>query len=112
MSSKYKDIYKEAIDFYGMDSQINQCIEEMAELTKALNKFRRYNPYSERKNGQNAFRADVLYEKADVMQMLEQIAIIFDETAFEEENNRRISLDNLKRNMEYERNKENKDKQS
>ena len=30
-------------NYYGLDSQSRQCIEEMAELTKALNKFWRKN---------------------------------------------------------------------
>ena len=36
-----EDLYKLAIETYGDEAQINQGIEEMAELIQAVNKFRR-----------------------------------------------------------------------
>jgi NTP pyrophosphatase (non-canonical NTP hydrolase) len=42
MESKFRKEFKLMIDTWGEDSQINMCIEEMGELTKALCKYRRF----------------------------------------------------------------------
>lgn len=65
---------------YGANSQIDVCIEEMSELTKALIKARRSKLYAREANfnGEN----DIKEEVADVYFMLEYIKFIFgiDET--------------------------------
>lgn len=61
---------------YGEDSQVDVCIEEMSELTKALIKARRSRRYV-REAGFDG-KADVEEELADVLFMLEYIKHIFD----------------------------------
>ncbi len=39
MDKEIKESIKKIADTYGYDAQSRQCIEEMAELTKAINKF-------------------------------------------------------------------------
>lgn len=67
-----EELYKIAIETYGDEAQINQGIEEMAELIQAINKFRR-NPCKETLKG-------IAEEIADVEIMLEQYKIIFGAT--------------------------------
>ena len=67
-----EELYKIAIETYGDEAQINQGIEEMAELIQAINKFRR-NPRAETLKG-------IAEEIADVEIMLEQYKIIFGAT--------------------------------
>lgn len=70
------EIYSKAIEKYGADSQIDMAIEEMAELTQALFKVRRY---------QKAHEGDyttklldhVSEEMADVINTLEQVKMIY-----------------------------------
>ena len=64
-----EELYNLAIATYGDEEQINQGIEEMAELIQAINKFRR-NPCEETLNG-------IEEEIADVEIMLEQNKIIY-----------------------------------
>ena len=64
-----KAICEMAVKHYGMQSQIDVAIEEMAELTKALLKTRRVGGGSV---------SSVAEEIADVQIMLEQLKIIFD----------------------------------
>jgi NTP pyrophosphatase (non-canonical NTP hydrolase) len=62
---KETEVLQEALDTYGIDKQLDIAIEEMAELTKAIIKHRRYN---------NPMTLDNLCEEtADVAIMLEQI---------------------------------------
>jgi NTP pyrophosphatase (non-canonical NTP hydrolase) len=62
-----RDIYKEAVDKFGVESQIWMAIEEMGELITALSHFWR-----------GRITADeVTEEVADVMLMIEQMAYIF-----------------------------------
>jgi len=78
-----KEIIKKAINTYGKESQIDVCIEEMSELTKAIIKFKRASQQidameikifrqfiSEKVN-------DIAEEIADVEIMLEQMKMIF-----------------------------------
>ena len=73
---------KEISEYYGYDAQSRQCIEEMAELTKALNKFWRKNllcgqvkltPDLLKRLKHTPEYGDVLEEVADVQIMLWQI---------------------------------------
>ena len=59
---------KEIAEHYGYDNQSLQLIEEMAELTQAVNHLRRYTDYNEFKH-----RQEVYEEIADVEIMIEQI---------------------------------------
>ena len=63
-----EQILQAAIDYYGIDRQVDQAIEEMAELTKALLKMRRPNHGNLR---------NVLEEIVDVQIMLDQLRIIY-----------------------------------
>ena len=67
-------ILEGAIDKYGAAAQIDVAIEEMAELTKALMKWRRAG-----ENGTLIVKheAAVLEEMADVQIMLNQLALIY-----------------------------------
>lgn len=64
-------LYTKALEKWNYNSQIDMCIEEMAELTKALCKAKRH------KKPEN-WLASVYEEIADVTIMLEQMTIIFD----------------------------------
>ena len=65
-----EELYKIAIETYGDEAQINQGIEETAELIQAINKFRR-NPCEEALKG-------IEEEIADVEIMLEQYKLIYE----------------------------------
>ena len=66
-----QNMYGQSTAMWSKDSQVNMCIEEMAELTKALCKARRY------KKPDNWL--DQIYEEiADVTIMLEQMIHIYD----------------------------------
>ena len=67
-----KEILQKAIETYGVESQVDVCIEEMSELTKALIKDRR--SYG---NSHEAWK-NVAEEIADVKIMLEQLEMIFE----------------------------------
>lgn len=79
------EILKECIDTYGAERQIDQAIEEMSELTKALLKYRRKEIQLEGGNVNPTLdtdlrkaREDILEETADVAIMLMQIIMIYD----------------------------------
>lgn len=69
-----KENIQKIANFYGIDEQSQQCVEEMAELMQALSKYRR-----SRGHGQPAgktedeCRADIITELADVKIMIYQI---------------------------------------
>ena len=66
------EIYKSAITKYGEYAQIDMVIEEMAELTQALSKYKRGKLHN------------VEEEIADVEIMLEQMRLIFDSKKVDE----------------------------
>lgn len=69
-----EEILLKAIERYGIENQMMQCIEEMAELTQAINKYRRAKwSYS----ATDAYN-HVIEEIADVQIMIEQMRIMFD----------------------------------
>lgn len=55
-------------DEYGYENQSMQLIEEMAELTQAINKYRRYGTYEK--------KCQIIEEIADVSIMLEQVSYL------------------------------------
>ena len=78
---------KEIAEHYKYDPQSRQCIEEMAELTKALNKFWRKNllcgqvkltPELVERLKETFEYKDILEEVADVQIMLNQIVYLLD----------------------------------
>ena len=78
---------KQIAEYYEYDAQSRQCVEEMAELTKALNKFWRKNllcgevkltPDLIERLKQTPEYTDVLEEVADVQIMLNQILYLLD----------------------------------
>lgn len=85
-------IYNQAIEHYGVNSQIDIAIEEMSELTKALLKHRRYGT-------EDTYKA-IREELADVEICLEQIKLIYliDDKSLEFIKN--FKLDRLKKRME------------
>ena len=90
-------VYRRCICEYGIQPQIDMCIEEMSELTKALLKYRRkfalargenVNPT----NGDTDLfkaRADIIDELADVRIMCRQMELLFQA---EDEVERRIDF--------------------
>ena len=66
-------IYKEAKEIWGLVGQYDQCIEEMAELTVALNKYKRKTLHNEYQ-GQDEIENNVIEEIADVFICIEEMA--------------------------------------
>ena len=75
--SERDKLYKQAVEKWGEDAQLNQMEEEMAELIVAINKFKRARDFvAQRKEGV----MENLYEElADVKLCLEQMEYIFGE---------------------------------
>lgn len=71
-------IYKEAKEIWGLVGQYDQCIEEMAELTVALNKYKRKTLHNEYQ-GQDEIENNVVEEIADVFICIEEMANLFGE---------------------------------
>lgn len=68
-----RKILQNAIDTYGTKAQMMQCIEEMAELIQAINKYFRANTDEEMAKAY----VSVIEEISDVQIMLEQMRIVF-----------------------------------
>lgn len=67
--NKRIELCKDAIDKWGIDSQLNQVIEECAELIKAIQKWRRQPNITTEHN--------IIEEVVDVSIMLMQIKVLF-----------------------------------
>ena len=67
-------VYRESIEQYGVSAQVDMAIEEMAELTKALLKFRRFG-WSENSSD---YLENIYEEIADVKIMIRQLEMIYD----------------------------------
>lgn len=68
-------LYKKAVEKWGEDSQLDQLVEEMAELTVAINKYKRAkNSIAQKKDGvmENLFE-----EIADVKMCIEELEWMF-----------------------------------
>ncbi len=87
---------KRAIEHYGPQNQINQSIEELAELVVAINKYLRYPDDIEAKQ-------HVTEEIADVLIMIDQLKIILDIQDYEINCYRDYKTQRLERRMEDER---------
>lgn len=68
-------LFKECLTKWRSHAQIDMCIEEMAELTQALCKSKRYKK-------PNDWLENVYEKIADVLIMLEQMIMIFDGDVF------------------------------
>ena len=75
MDLEHKNVYSEAQDKWGIDSQIYVAIEEFGELITALAKRNRFY------NGSS--HEDIIEEIADAYVMLDQLSIIFGEIEVE-----------------------------
>jgi NTP pyrophosphatase (non-canonical NTP hydrolase) len=82
-SERRKEIEGRAINTYGEQPQVDTCIEEMSELTKAILKYRRAE--NKNKNEAEYLEDDIIEEIADVQIMLDQMRIIFGDTSSQEE---------------------------
>jgi hypothetical protein len=88
-TTEHPEVLQECIDTYGADKQIDQAIEEMSELIKALLKHRRKTIQLEGGNVNPTpdtdlvkARTDILERTADVIIMLTQIIMIFGDRDF------------------------------
>lgn len=76
-----KRVLQKAIDTYGVEAQLDMCIEEMSELTKAICKYKRKglgwtDPHAK-------VILDLAEETADVTIMLLQLNMMLEEFDFE-----------------------------
>jgi len=76
----------EAVKTYGVEAQVDMCIEEMSELAKALLKMRRFNhsaadPTTLTDRAKIEKQKHIIEEVADVQIMLEQMRLIYGDTA-------------------------------
>lgn len=92
------EILRIAIQHYGANSQIDVCIEEMAELIQALIKTKRYAS----DDHFDAFRDNVIEEIADVEIMLQQLRIIFNIDERDIYKKKNFKLDRLTERVEDE----------
>ena len=76
-----RKILRKAIDTYGTEAQMMQCIEEMAELIQAINKYFRANTNEEMAKAY----ISVIEEISDVQIMLEQMRIVFGDKSVDEQ---------------------------
>ncbi|MCK9575200.1 MAG: hypothetical protein WCX32_03025 [Clostridia bacterium] len=75
-------IYEEATKKWGVVAQYDQCIEEMAELIVAINKYKRKCVYGEYKN-KPEIEENLIEELADVTMCIEQMKHFFGEDKIE-----------------------------
>jgi len=77
---EYEKEYKIMLETWGEDSQIDICIEEMAELTKALCKYKRLKRFNEQNQEKIKSNLENIKEEiADVLNVIHQMAYIFGE---------------------------------
>ena len=75
------ELYKEAIEKWGEDAQVNMLYEECGELIAAVSQFKR---------GRTSHH-DVMTELADVSIMVEQLATLMNYDDFEDEKDRKLT---------------------
>lgn len=73
------NLYDEATELWGLGAQFDQMIEEMAELTVALNKYKRKHLIGHEYEGDNSIEENLIEELADVTMCLEQLSVMFGE---------------------------------
>ena len=72
ITKERREIYREALEQWGADSQFNAAIEEMAELISVIQHFRRKKTW-----GHLSTREEVIDEIADVEIIMEQLKCMF-----------------------------------
>lgn len=77
LSDEQRDVCMLALEIYGVKNQVDMCLEEMSELTKALLKYRRYSDAP--KEELEKLWAGIISEIADVIITTEQMAIHYGE---------------------------------
>ena len=78
--------YDRCLKYWGEESEMRMCIEEMSELTKELCKYIRYSKFEsspELKQKLKDTKANIIEEIADVFNTLEQLEHIFGEQEVE-----------------------------
>ena len=96
MTKEQKEVCKECVKKYGVDSQINVAIEEMSELTKALCKWKRATLPADTM----VLRDDVMEELVDVIIMTEQLKTMFSVSNEEMEAYIRVKINRQKERMD------------
>lgn len=91
-SNKNSSILNKAIETYGVDAQLDMCIEEMSELTKEICKHKR---------GKNN-HDEIVEEMADVYIMMEQLKIMINISPEDIELAKDIKLDRLRERLNDE----------
>lgn len=87
-----KEILERAISTYGYHAQVNMCLEEMAELAKALLKM-------QRSDGNVTEKLDNIREEiADVQIMIDQMRMIYGPEAIDRVE--RVKLTRLEKRLE------------
>ena len=76
-ANKRDDVLKRCICEYGAPAQVDMCIEEMSELTKALLKYRRKSALAKGENVNSTSEEDIIDELADVKIMCRQMELLF-----------------------------------
>ena len=82
MDKKFKEFCDKALEKWGEDSQLRMCIEEMSELTKELCKYMRLlrsEGIDDVENKLLQTKKNIIEETADVLNCVEQMALIFGE---------------------------------
>lgn len=75
-------IYDRSLVAFGMQSQYDQCIEEMAELMVAINKIKRQENFGEYGNDPT-IKQNLIEELADVFICVEGLAHFIDKAGFD-----------------------------
>ncbi len=76
-------IYDEATELWGLVAQYDQCVEEMAEMIVAINKYKRKVLYKEYQNDDKVIK-NLVEEIADVSICLEQMKHFFKDYKIDE----------------------------
>ena len=76
-------IYDEATKLWGLVAQYDQCVEEMAEMIVAINKYKRKVLYKEYQNDDKVIK-NLVEEIADVSICLEQMQHFFKDYKIDE----------------------------
>ena len=91
MEFNEKELFREAVDRWGQTAQMDMCVEECAELIKAINKWKR---------GKGSL-FDLVQEMVDVHLMVEELRYIVDnETLWNEA--KQLKLTRLRRRLDGE----------
>lgn len=107
-----KEILQKAIDTYGINAQLDMCIEEMSELTKAICKYKRVIAQLKDKVSVTAEEAkkvsesvdNIAEETADVLIMLEQMKMIFGTSIIEQQTEHKVKRLAERLGINYETN--------